>query len=198
MKFSKQEQALMKKDNSLKKLIISNKHINVIEPTENYYDSLINLVISQFISRSAAISISNKLLLIFDDTVFKEEFFENLTYQQIHMLGLTKNKAKCIKDITYNFINDDFSQKITSLSVHEFNKYFLSIYGLGPWTLNMFKLFSLGDEDIFSSKDAALRRAMEESGMVTLGSDHKDYDLYAKKWKPFRSIASLHLWRSLD
>ena len=76
MKFSKQEQALMKKDNSLKKLIISNKHINVIEPTENYYDSLINLVISQFISRSAAISISNKLLLIFDDTVFKEEFFE--------------------------------------------------------------------------------------------------------------------------
>ena len=62
----------------------------------------------------------------------------------------------------------------------------------------MFKLFSLGDEDIFSSKDAALRRAMEESGMVALGSDHKDYDLYAKKWKPFRSIASLHLWRSLD
>ena len=198
MKFSKQEQALMKKDNYLKKLIISNKHINVIEPTENYYDSLINLVISQFISRSAAISISNKLLLIFDDTVFKEEFFKNLTYQQIHMLGLTKNKAKCIKCITYHVIKNDLSEKITSLSVHEFNRYFLSIYGLGPWTLNMFKLFSLGDEDIFSSKDAALRRAMEESGMVTLGSDHKDYDLYAKKWKPFRSIASLHLWRSLD
>ena len=188
----------MKKDNFLKKLIISNKHINVSKSTENYYDSLIRLVISQFISTSAATSITNKLLLSFDATVFKEEFFENLTYQQIHKLGLTKNKAKCIKDITYNFINNDFSQKITSLSVHEFNRYFLSIYGLGPWTLNMFKLFSLGDEDIFSSKDAALRRAMEESGMVTLGSDHKDYDLYAKKWKPFRSIASLHLWRSLD
>ena len=54
MKFSKQEQTLMKKDNSLKKLIISNKHIKVTKPTENYYDSLINLVISQFISRSAA------------------------------------------------------------------------------------------------------------------------------------------------
>lgn len=198
MKFSKQEQVLMRKDNSLKKLIISNKHISLEKPTENYYDSLINLVISQFISRSAAISISNKLLLIFDDTVFKEEFFENLTYQQIHMLGLTKNKAKCIKDITYNFINEDFSQKITSLTADEFDRYFLSIYGLGPWTLNMFKLFSLGDEDIFSSKDAALRRAMEISGMVTLGSDHKQYDLYANKWKPFRSIASLHLWRSLD
>ena len=198
MKFSKQEQVLMKKDKVLKKLIISNKHIKVTKPTENYYDSLINLVISQFISRSAAISISNRLLLSFDDTVFKEEFFENLTYQQIHMLGLTKNKAKCIKDITYNFIKEDFSQKVTSLSIHEFDRYFLSIYGLGPWTLNMFKLFSLGDEDIFSSKDAALRRAMEKSGMVTLGSNHKDYDLYAKKWKPFRSIASLHLWRSLD
>jgi len=198
MKFSKQEQVLMKKDNSLKKLIISNKHISLEKPTENYYDSLINLVISQFISRSAAISISNKLLISFDAIVFKEDFFENLTYQQIHKLGLTKNKAKCIKDITYNFINEDFSQKITSLSADEFDRYFLSIYGLGPWTLNMFKLFSLGDEDIFSSKDAALRRAMEISGMVSLGSDHKQYDLYANKWKPFRSIASLHLWRSLD
>ena len=131
MKFSKQEEVLMKKDNSLKKLIISNKHINVPKPTENFYDSLINLVISQFISRSAAISISNKLLLSFDATVFKEDFFKNLTYQQIHKLGLSKNKAKCIKDITYNFINEDFSQKITSLSAHDFDRYFLSIYGLG-------------------------------------------------------------------
>ena len=49
----------------------------------------------------------------------------------------------------------------------------------------MFKLFSLGDEDIFSSKDAALRRAMEESGMVTLGSDHKEYDLYANEVETF-------------
>ena len=80
----------MRKDNSLKKLIISNKHISLEKPTENYYDSLINLVISQFISRSAAISISNKLLLSFDATVFKEDFFENLTYQQIHKLGLSE------------------------------------------------------------------------------------------------------------
>jgi 3-methyladenine DNA glycosylase/8-oxoguanine DNA glycosylase len=75
MKFSKQEQVLMRKDNSLKKLIISNKHISLEKPTENYYDSLINLVISQFISRSAAISISNKLLLSFEATVFKEDLF---------------------------------------------------------------------------------------------------------------------------
>ena len=68
----------------------------------------------------------------------KKIFFENLTYQQIHKHGLTKNKAKCIKDITYNFINENFSQKITSLSADEFDRYFLSIYGLGPWTLNMF------------------------------------------------------------
>ena len=75
MKFSKQEQVLMKKDNFLKKLILSNKHINVSKSTENYYDSLIRLVISQFISTSAAISITNKLLLSFDAIVFKEEFF---------------------------------------------------------------------------------------------------------------------------
>ena len=61
----------------------------------------------------------------------------------------------------------------------------------------MFKLFRLGYEDIFSSKDAALRKAMELAGMIKPNSPHDKYEKYSEKWKPYRSTASIHLWASM-
>ena len=51
---------------------------------------------------------------------------------------------------------------------------------------------------MFSSKDAGLRLAMEKSRMVKPNSDWTDYDKFAEKWSPFRTIASLHLWKTVD
>ena len=62
----------------------------------------------------------------------------------------------------------------------------------------MFEIFCLGKLDVFTSKDAGLRLAMNKSLIVDLNSDWKKYDEYAKKWSPFRSIACLHLWKTVD
>ena len=50
----------------------------------------------------------------------------------------------------------------------------------------------------FLSKDAGLRLAMNNFGMVKVDSDWNKYDDYAKRWSPYRSIASLHLWKTVD
>ena len=62
----------------------------------------------------------------------------------------------------------------------------------------MFEIFCIGKLDVFSSKDAGLRLAMEKSSMVEPNSDWIDYDKFAEKWSPFRTIASLHLWKTVD
>ena len=62
----------------------------------------------------------------------------------------------------------------------------------------MFEIFCIGKLDIFSSKDAGLRLAMNNFGMVKVDSDWKKYDDYAKRWSPYRTIASLHLWKTVD
>ena len=74
----------------------------------------------------------------------------------------------------------------------------LSIFGIGPWSLDMFKIFCIGKLDIFSSKDAGLRLAMNNHGFVNPKSSFKEYDEYAMIWSPYRSIASLHLWKTVD
>ena len=62
----------------------------------------------------------------------------------------------------------------------------------------MFEIFSIGKLDVFSSKDAGLRLAMNNASMVKHESDWKKYDEYAGKWSPYKTIASLHLWKTVD
>ena len=50
----------------------------------------------------------------------------------------------------------------------------------------------------FSSKDAGLRLAMNKGGFVKPNSEWNVYDLYAEKWSPYKTIASLHLWKVVD
>ena len=51
---------------------------------------------------------------------------------------------------------------------------------------------------VFSSKDAGLRLAMNNSGMIKKDSDWAIYDKYAEQWFPYKTIASIHLWKTVD
>jgi DNA-3-methyladenine glycosylase II len=75
----------------------------------------------------------------------------------------------------------------------------VKIKGVGLWTAEMFLIFSLGREDVFSMGDLGLTRAMEKlycGGRKSLGKPKKLR--ITQKWSPYRSYACLILWRSLD
>ena len=113
------------------------------------------------------------------------------------MLGLSQNKAKTIKEISELFINKRFVD-LSKLKEDDLRNTLLGVFGIGPWSLNMFEIFCLGKLDIFSSKDAGLRLAMNNCGMIKPDSDWEKYDKYAERWSPYRSVASLHLWKTVD
>ena len=197
IRFSKEEEYLRQKDKKLKKIIDINGHIVFKPMKKNQFDTLVGIVISQFISTKAANSIFNKMRENFNSKYLNEKQFQNLTIDQIKKLGLSTNKARSIKEISELFLKENISD-LSKLSEQNLNDNLLSIFGIGPWSVNMFEIFSIGKLDIFSSKDAGLRVAMNKSGMVKSESEWKLYDKYSKKWSPYRSIASLHLWKTVD
>ena len=80
----------------------------------------------------------------------------------------------------------------------DLNDGLVSVFGIGPWSVNMFEIFCIGKLDVFSSKDAGLRLAMNKGKMIEKGSEWEKYDSYAEKWAPYKTIASLHLWKTVD
>ena len=197
MRFSKKEEYLRQKDKKLKKIIDENGHIVFKPNKKNQFDTLVGIVISQFISTKAANSIFKKIRENFDTEFLNEKQFQNLTIKQIKKLGLSTNKARTIKEISDLYLNNSFKD-LSKLNKRALNDNLISIFGIGPWSINMFEIFCLGELDIFSSKDAGLRLAMNRGGFLEANSDWKNYDLYAEKWSPYKTIACLHLWKTVD
>ena len=193
----KRQEYLREKDEKLKKIIDINGHIAFKPNKKNQFDTLIGIVISQFISTKAADSIFKNMKKNFNSEYLNEKHFQNLNINEIKNLGLSTNKAKTIKELSNLHLNKNI-EDLSNLNNKELNQALLSVFGVGPWSVNMFEIFCMGNLDIFSSKDAGLRRAMNLKRMVQKDSSFSTYDQYAKKWKPYRTIASLHLWKIVD
>ena len=197
MRFSKKEEYLRQKDKKLKKIIDINGHIIFKPVKKNQFDTLVGIVISQFISTKAAESIFKNIRANFNSEYLNEKHFENLSITEIKKLGLSLNKAKTIKEISNLYLNKK-NYDLSNLNDEILNQTLLSIFGIGPWSVNMFEIFCIGKLNVFSSKDAGLRLAMNNSKMIEPNSVWKVYDEYAEKWSPYKSIASIHLWKTVD
>ena len=197
MKLSKKEEYLIEKDPKLKKIINLNGHILFNPNKKNQFDTLVGIVISQFISTKAANSIFTNIRESFNSEYLYPMHFQNLSVHTIKKLGLSRNKAKTIKEISDLYLNQNIKD-LSVLNDKQLNQTLLSVFGIGPWSLNMFEIFCIGKLDVFSSKDAGLRLAMNNSGMIKPHSSWEMYDKYASKWSPFKTIASLHLWKTVD
>ena len=168
---------------------------NQIDPLDrhnnNYAIALSNLIIEQQISFKAAITIKKK----FDDLtklLSNREILE-IDNETIQSIGISFRKVDYIKNIISFFENEkpDFS----NLDDKEISKKLCSIKGIGPWTSEMFLLFVFHKPDIFSFGDIALINSIKVNYNLSNPDEIKELTL---KWKPYRSIASLLLWKSIE
>ncbi len=197
MRFSEKEEYLRKKDKKLKKIIDANGHI-VFKSNKNYqFDILVGIVISQFISTKASSAIFLNIKNFFNKDHLNEKDFQKLSINDIKHLGLSTSKAKTIKKLSELYLSKNFGD-LTKISHKNMNDKLLSVFGIGPWSVNMFEIFCIGNPDVFSSKDAGLRMAMNKAGFIESNSEWNEYDDYARKWSPYRSIACVHLWKTVD
>ena len=85
-----------------------------------------------------------------------------------------------------------------NLTQAEREKSLLKIFGIGPWSVDMFEMFCIRNKNIFSYGDAALREAMIQLGMVDKDATQKQFENYAEKWGPYKTHACLHLWEMIE
>ena len=187
---------LSNKDKVLKKLIQTyrNEYLNL---NSNYFHSLINSIIGQQISVSAADSMKTKF--------FKLK--RNITPQTVSKLrtidlrkcGLSRQKILYIRNISKFFLqNKKFIKNINKSSEEEIYNNLIEIKGVGNWTIHMFLMFSYGSSNIFPIGDLGFLKAISKLYKVQLPISERKLKLLYKKWSPYSSQATWYLWRSLD
>ena len=187
---------LSNKDKVLKKLIQTyrNEYLNL---NSNYFHSLINSIIGQQISVSAADSMKTKFFKLKRNIT--PQTVSKLRTTDLRKCGLSRQKILYIRNISKFFLqNKKFIKKINKSSEEEIYNNLIEIKGVGNWTIHMFLMFSYGSSNIFPTGDLGFLKAISKLYKVQLPISERKLKLLYKKWSPYSSQATWYLWRSLD
>jgi len=187
---------LSNKDKVLKKLIQTyrNEYLNL---NSNYFHSLINSIIGQQISVSAADSMKTKFFKLKRNIT--PQTVSKLRTTDLRKCGLSRQKILYIRNISKFFLqNKKFIKNINKSSEEEIYNNLIEIKGVGNWTIHMFLMFSYGSSNIFPTGDLGFLKAISKLYKVKLPISERKLKLLYKKWSPYSSQATWYLWRSLD
>ncbi len=187
---------LSNKDKVLKKLIqtYKNEYLNL---NSNYFHSLINSIIGQQISVSAADSMKTKFFKL--KRSITPQTVSKLRATDLRKCGLSRQKILYIRNISKFFLqNKKFIKNINKSSEEEIYNNLIEIKGVGNWTIHMFLMFSYGSSNIFPTGDLGFLKAISKLYKVQLPISERKLKLLYKKWSPYSSLATWYLWRSLD
>ena len=157
----------------------------------NYAISICNLIIEQQISFKAAISIKKKFFNLIDGKSNSEIL--KIPDDKIQSIGLSFRKVEYIKNVLIFFRDNKIN--INEMSNDEITKSLISIKGIGKWTCEMFLMFVCLRKDIFSFGDLALINSMKKNYCI---DDLNILKSISEKWKPYRTVAALLLWYSIE
>ena len=187
---------LSKKDRVLKSIISTyqNEYLSI---NKNYFHCLLNSIIGQQISVSAANSIKRRFFLLKKN--INPISISTIKTKSLREVGLSRQKILYINNISEFFIqNKKFIKNINKFSEVETREKLISIKGVGEWTVDMFLIFGLGKSNIFPKGDLGFLKAISINYKKNLPLTNNYLNLLFNKWTPYNTLATWYLWRSLD
>ena len=160
---------------------------------ENYPLALAYLIIEQQVSFKAAITIKNRFINKVRDLT-NDEIIQ-LNDKELQSVGISFRKATYIKNVFKYFKENSFD--FLSASNQEVIDELIKIKGIGLWSSEMFLMFVLMRIDIFSKGDLALMNSVKINYKIDIKDDNKLNSL-TESWSPYKSVASLLLWKSIE
>lgn len=176
------------------------KNLYLLEKAKpkDYFAKLCGEIINQQLSDKASATIFARFRKLYPKGKITPQHTLKLTHQQIRNSGPSNAKARFIKEMAQKFVNEEINlEKLDEMTDGKVMEELTKIKGIGPWTAEMFMMFSLGREDLFSHGDLALRKAIKKLYQFKKEPTIRQIEKISRKWSPYRTYACLILWESL-
>ena len=189
---------VLKKDPKLARIIkVVGKY--QITTTSNYFESLIEAIITQQLAGSAAKAISKRFRGVYGKKFPKPADVLKTSDSKLRKTGLSGMKVKYIKDLSKNIESKKLKlQSLSKLSDDEIVEQLTEVKGIGRWTAEMFLIFSLGRMDVLPVGDLGLRKGVQLLNSSAKLPTPDEIEELAEKWRPYRTVATWYLWKSLQ
>ena len=162
-----------------------------------HFESLVESVISQQLAVKAADTIFLRVKKAAGGRILPARIAK-ISESEMREAGVSAAKYRAIqglataaltKEINFNKLHEVESDEeiFTALT---------NLWGIGPWTVDMFMMFQLGRLDIWPTGDLGVRRGWETIYKLPQEISPKELELKGEKFRPFRSVVAWYCWRA--
>ena len=206
--------ALTKADPKLGRLIAKVPFTMKISSSLSPFESLVESIVYQQLHGKAAATIHRRLIESFHplaglDVHFDPEHILDAPNEQLRAAGLSHNKALALRDLAAKTLDGTVPSLpwIRRMSDEAIIEHLTQVRGIGVWTVQMMLMFRLGRPDVLPTGDYGIRKGfaltfqgLKPTDKVTPGDlpTPAEMEKRAKRWQPWRSVASWYMWRACD
>ena len=172
-----------------------------IRPHTNYYQELVDSIISQQLSVKAAAAIEQRFRDMFGGRFPAPKEILTKSLDELRAIGFSYAKGRYVQDLAQKIIDDvvKFDQ-LDAMTNEEVVAELTVVKGIGEWTAHMFLMFCMGRSDVLPTGDLGIKNGMQNLyGLKQPPTPEKMHTIAKKNhWHPYESIASWYVWQSLD
>jgi DNA-3-methyladenine glycosylase II len=164
------------------------------------YGALVRSITGQQLSVKAAASIYNRLLERFGgSTPTPEQILADDPDELRIAAGFSRAKVSYLRSLAEHVLSGELEiDRLSELPDEEVIRELTAVKGIGEWTAHMFLMFTLHRPDVLPVGDLGVRNAAMRAYGLDAPPPPPALQEIAEPWRPYRTRASLYLWRSLD
>jgi DNA-3-methyladenine glycosylase II len=167
---------------------------------DDHYGALVRSIVGQQLSTKAARAIYGRLTARFGDRApTPEEVLADDPEELRAAAGLSHAKVGFLRSLAEHVTDGSLElERLDSLPNEAVTAELVAVKGIGAWSADMFLIFHLGRPDILAVGDLGIRRAVKNQYELAELPTPAELEAIGEPWRPYRSLACLYLWHSLD
>jgi DNA-3-methyladenine glycosylase II len=167
--------------------------------TGTHYDALVRSIVFQQLSGKAAGTIHRRFCELYPKRRPRAELVLESDDASLRGAGLSRQKIGYLRDLSARVTEGTLPlAHLGRLSDDTIIEHLVQVKGIGRWTVQMFLMFRLGRPDVLPELDLGIQNAIQRAYGLKKRPTPKEVVVIGESWRPYASVASWYLWRSLD
>ncbi len=167
--------------------------------SEPVFETLVRSIVYQQLSGRVASVIFGRLVDALGGGPVTPAGIMKLRPERMRKLGLSAQKTRYIRELAKHTKKGSVVfENLSQMNDNEVIEHLTQVKGIGVWTAHMFLMFALRRPDVLPTGDLGIRMAMQKAWGLSELPKPAEMEAIARAWRPWASVASWYLWRSLD
>lgn len=170
-------------------------------PHKNYYQELVEAIVSQQLSVKASATILKRFRDLFGGEFPSPQQILSKDVETFRGVGFSRGKATYVRDLAQHIIDGKVKfDSLDNLSNQEIIDKLTAVKGIGEWTAHMFLMFCMGRTDVLAHGDLGIKNGIQKLYRLDHQPNAQEVIEIAEKhhWHPYESVACWYIWHSLD